>query len=156
MLDHHDRGISLQHYEIIFMEVLKRLPMLTALLTDIKSKSKTSEGLASVAGPGKYKAIEAVTLQALANAKLPSVTPVPMTEQACMAGWDAAMKQAGDPPLYPHKNRCLLFGQYICFLLAITQWLCPICLKRLLRPQCDSQGSRGHIHSGSGHDDAPI
>ena len=30
-------------------------------------------------------------------------------------------------------NRPLLLGQYIQFVLAITQWLCPICLRRLLR-----------------------
>ena len=55
------------------------------------------------------------------------------TERAWRYGWDTVMKQNGDPPKFMSQNRPLLLGQYIHFVLAITQWLCPICLKRLLR-----------------------
>ena len=126
-----------QHYQFIFMTVLKRIPLLTDLLTDIQSKAKTKQGLSSVVGPGNWPAIEAVTLQSLTNttkpSRLPPGTPVPMTKTAWMLGWDAAMKQSGDPPRFPQFNRPLFLGQYIHFLLVITQWLCPIYLKRLFR-----------------------
>jgi hypothetical protein len=115
------------------MAVLKRLPLLTVLLVDIASKKGTSAGLSSVSGPGDYEAIEAVALQALTNAKLPPGTPVPMTRTAWLDGWGEAMKQDGQPPKFPQFNRALLLGQHIQYLLSITQWLCPICLKRLLR-----------------------
>jgi hypothetical protein len=136
---HEDTGwnslqiMRLQHYELIFRAVEKRLTLLRPLLEDIKSKKGTGRGLKGAAGPGNYPAIEAVTLQACTIAKLPPGTPVPMTEKAWRYGWDAAMKQSGAPPVNPADNRPLLLGQYIQFLLAITQWLCPICLRRLLR-----------------------
>jgi hypothetical protein len=118
---------------LLFRVVEKRIPLLRLLLADITSKKGSGEGLKSEAVPGNYEAIEALTLQALTNAKLPPGTPVPMTRRAWLDGWDPSMKRDGDPPKEFRSNRPLLLGQYIQFLLAITQWLCPICLKRLLR-----------------------
>ena len=89
------------------MAVLKRLPLLTALLADIKSKSGTGDDLSSEAGPGNYKDIETVTLEALTNAKLPPGTPVP-NANSMRRGWDITMKQSGDPPKMPQFNRPLL------------------------------------------------
>jgi hypothetical protein len=125
--------MRLQHYQFIFMAVEKRLTLLRPLLEAIKSERGTGRGLKSVAGPGNYPAIETLTLQTFTIAKLPPGTAVPMTEKAWRYGWDAVMKQNGEPPKFMRSNRPLLLGQYIHFVLAITQWLCPICLKRLLR-----------------------
>ena len=56
-----------------------------------------------------------------------------MTPRDWSDGWDPVMRNSGDPAQLPHQNRCLLLGHWIQFLLAITQWVCPICFQRLLR-----------------------
>jgi hypothetical protein len=56
-----------------------------------------------------------------------------MTPRDWSDGWDPGMRNSGDPAQLPHQNRCLLLGHWIQFLLAITQWVCPICFQRLLR-----------------------
>ena len=73
-----------------------------------------------------------MTRETLVLTKLPPDTTVPMTEIAWRVGWDALMRETGDPPVTPCKNRSLLLGCYIQFLFAIGQGVCPVCLRRLL------------------------
>ncbi len=61
---HSQQIMSLQHYQLIFREVEKRLTLLRPLLEDIKSKRGTGRVLKSESGPGNYPVIEALTLQA--------------------------------------------------------------------------------------------
>jgi hypothetical protein len=65
-------------------------------------------------------------------ANLPPGTAVPMTQLAWAVGWDVLMRHDGDPPPQPQFQRPMLLGHYIQFLIAITQFWCPICQHRLL------------------------
>jgi hypothetical protein len=121
-----------QHYELLFDAILKRIPWLLWLLTSIKSHHGTSRGLQSVNGPGGWEELEEVTRLTLDLAKLPPDTAVSMTQLAWAVGWDVLMRHDGAPSQLPRFQRPMLLGHYIQFLIAITQFWCPICLHRLL------------------------
>jgi hypothetical protein len=130
--------MRLQHYELLFDAVLKRIPELEVLLAHFQtlsgSQCTSHKGLGSKVDPGEYRRLLRVTLLTLERAKLPLETPALMTERAWADGWDETMRNSGEPPKKKSDNRCLLLGNWIHFLLAIMQWICPICLERLLRP----------------------
>ena len=93
-----------QHYELLFDAILKRIPWLLWLLTSIKSHHGTSRGLQSVNGPGGWEELEEVTRLTLELVRLS----------------------------HPQHHRPMILGHYIQFLITITQFWCPICLCRLM------------------------
>ena len=69
-----------------------------------------------------------------------------MTQLTWAVGWDVLMRHDRDPPHQPQFQRPMLLGHYIQYLIAITQFWCPICLHRLMTDQGHASEAMLRLH----------
>ncbi len=128
-----------QHFELLFDTVLKRLPFLIALLARIKSLKDTRQDIESVDVLGGWEKIVEVTRLTLALANLPTSTPVSMTRWTWIHGWDVLIRK--------HTGQSIdLIGT-----VRPVHPPIPICLRRLLTER-DHFMSTMKDKEWSGHD----
>jgi hypothetical protein len=60
------------------------------------------------------------------------VNTTPVTRLAWETGYDPKMSEIGNLHLTPWLNRAPILGSSVQYCLFLAQWVCPICLSRLL------------------------
>ena len=124
--------MRVQHYELFLDAVVKKLVKLRGWIASVKARAGTARGLEGSVGPGEWRTVQEVAIEALEAGRRPLHTTMVISELAWSDGWDPAMRMHGNPPAIKAKYRAHVMGYHIQYCLIKAQGTCPLCLHHLL------------------------